>query len=196
MGKKTPSEVAAIIDIFKSLDWARPENSLFFHPLRIYGTGRTPEGFKNWEWHAITLYLDYSTKAKPVTNKICQILCSDVEMSPNFRGVVALIVEGRLSRGKQSKVTTKDRDLWVYLAISYIEENSAAKYPRERLYEAMIEHIERERTAVMEAFTNGQGIFKSFDARTQELFKFQFVPQYWESPEHGQFDAISNRLVY
>ncbi len=161
MGKKTPNEIAVIIDIFKSLDWARSENYPFLHPLRVFGVGRTPEGFKNWEWHAIMGFFDYSTKAKPATNKICQLLCSDLELSPNFRAVVALIVEGRLSRGRQSKVTTKDRDLWVYLAISYVEGNNAAKYCRERLYEAMIEHIGRDRTTVMKAFTNGKGMSNS-----------------------------------
>ena len=193
---KAPTEISEIYVIFKSLDWASPENSRFLHISRVLGSSYLPEGFEPYEWQAVRELIDYSTKAKPATRQICQLLRSDLELSRPFRGFVALIMEGRLARGKQSKPTLKDRDLWVYLAISYVEESSPKKYPRERLYEAMIRHIGIDRTAVKTAFTKGEGIFKLFDAQRQKLLKFQFIPRYLETPKHGQFDIASNRLVY
>jgi hypothetical protein len=188
--RKKPS----LSEIFKSLDYMRENNYSLMVIFRANGFGYLPEGLHSYEWSAMLEYLEYSTNTKPQARKICQLLRSDIELSMPFRAFVAIALSGELKRGKHNKVTLADRDLWVYLAISYAERQGfTSRYTEYGTFATMAVHIGISETKSIElvrkAFESGERIYIAMNADFHKVIELGFTPKYWLDPKPGQLVA-------
>jgi hypothetical protein len=190
MTKKNPT----LSEIFKSLDYIRENNYSLMVIFRANGYGYLPEGLYSYEWNAMLEYIEYTTNTKPATGQICWLMRSGWELSQPFKNFVSMILNAEFRRGKHDKVTLTDRDLWVYLAISYAERQGfTSRYANYGTFETMAVHLGLTATKSIEhvrkAFESGERIYNAMNADYHKEIERTFIPKTWSDYKPGQIVA-------